>query len=764
MKNKFVKVTLIALLFVTVVCTTKSVCYAISTSQVSGKLNSLISQYENKNSWPSSYGAQCYSFAHFVFNSVFSRSGTVGSYSKGTEYKFNSPAKDINVIGTVAPGCSLDSMSNLLRKAAPGDYVQLKRRKSGGPHSLIVVGINQSNSTIEIFDANTDGRNTVKHYYKSFSTFYNENSGMSVYRYAGHTVSSGCNCSTSYAGEYYVSTSSMPLTMRSGHGSGYSSVASIPKGQTVYVSKADGAWAHVSWNGISGFCSLQYLTRKATIKNPVGVLDSVVDKMNEIRVAGWAFDGDDSSRSIAVHVYIGGPAGSSGAEGFAIQANQYRADVNKAYGITGNHGYSATLSTTKTGNQTVYVYGINIGSGQNTLLQQKNVYISNDTQKPTISNIQVSDITTTGYTVTCTVSDNKGVTSVKFPSWLREQTGNNAKWFDGKISGNKASCRVSVLDLGNKKGVYYTHIYAYDKKGNQVSAPINPVSIDAKDITEYEPVDLGDDFTAYIMISSRNKVISASDTGDNVVSKADTKSSSQRWRFIKNSDGTYRISNKLNGKCLDVYGAKSASKTNVQVYEPNTSDAQKWYIYRAEYGQYWLRPKCSKSCVLDLDGYNQADNANIQIYTFNASSAQGFVIVDDKKLSERKSVNLGDEFYAKIESEWDSRIISVDKNSGNAISKADEKNAGMFWKFKQMSDGCYIITSQCNEKVLEVENEKNSDNQNVCTGMASSVNGQKWRLYEAGGGCYYFSPLSSENKVMTLADYASLDTTNIVIQ
>jgi len=50
MKNKFVKVTLIALLFVTVVCTTKSVCYAISTSQVSGKLNSLISQYENKNS------------------------------------------------------------------------------------------------------------------------------------------------------------------------------------------------------------------------------------------------------------------------------------------------------------------------------------------------------------------------------------------------------------------------------------------------------------------------------------------------------------------------------------------------------------------------------------------------------------------------------------------------------------------------------------------------------------------------------------------
>lgn len=92
-------------------------------------------------------------------------------------------------------------------------------------------------------------------------------------------ASEQCSCSESYSGDYIVSTSRLPLTMRSGHGTGYSVVTQIPKGSTVYVSKADGAWAHVEWNGYTGFCSMEYLTRKAATKAPnlrVWFTDSVV--------------------------------------------------------------------------------------------------------------------------------------------------------------------------------------------------------------------------------------------------------------------------------------------------------------------------------------------------------------------------------------------------------------------------------------------------------------------------------------------------------
>ena len=85
-----------------------------------------------------------------------------------------------------------------------------------------------------------------------------------------YTYSNGCTCSESYAGEYEVTTSSLPLTIRSGHGSGYSSLGTMPKGAHVYVSKSDGSWAHVEYEGIYGYASMQYLTKINVNPKPSG--------------------------------------------------------------------------------------------------------------------------------------------------------------------------------------------------------------------------------------------------------------------------------------------------------------------------------------------------------------------------------------------------------------------------------------------------------------------------------------------------------------
>ena len=78
-----------------------------------------------------------------------------------------------------------------------------------------------------------------------------------------------CNCSDSYAGDY-ACTASSSLTIRSGHGTGYSKVGSIPHGATVYVSKGNGAWAHVSYNGMNGYASMDYLQKQNQVKAPSG--------------------------------------------------------------------------------------------------------------------------------------------------------------------------------------------------------------------------------------------------------------------------------------------------------------------------------------------------------------------------------------------------------------------------------------------------------------------------------------------------------------
>ena len=136
-------------------------------------------------------------------------------------------------------------------------------------HVGIVTGVNGNYLTV--IEGNTEGQ--VKEYTKNtkrqLNSSYVIGYGIPAYN------STGCTCSDSYAGGYTVTTSSQPLTMRSGHSTGYSVVTSIPKGEQVYVSKADGTWAHVEWKGYVGFCSMQYLTKIVKKSAPSGYNISV---------------------------------------------------------------------------------------------------------------------------------------------------------------------------------------------------------------------------------------------------------------------------------------------------------------------------------------------------------------------------------------------------------------------------------------------------------------------------------------------------------
>jgi|GEM_PF-3214911 len=120
----------------------------------------------------------------------------------------------------------------------------------------------------------------------------------------------------------------------------------------------------------------------------------------------------------------------------------------------------------------IYVKGSGVGN---------NINVITDTTPPTISNIQVTGVDKDGYTVTCNVTDNVGVTSVRFPSWNTDiHRGEDANWLTGTISGNTASVRVNISSLksGTLQGNYMTHIYAYDAAGNVAWAAISTTFID----------------------------------------------------------------------------------------------------------------------------------------------------------------------------------------------------------------------------------------------------------------------------------------------
>lgn len=93
-----------------------------------------------------------------------------------------------------------------------------------------------------------------------------------------HGNTDDCTCSESYAG-YYVCTAASALNIRNGHGG--SIIGTIPSGAEVYVSKADGHWAHITYKGIKGCASLKYL-KKQKVKQ--------VSAMSGVKLAGRAGD------------------------------------------------------------------------------------------------------------------------------------------------------------------------------------------------------------------------------------------------------------------------------------------------------------------------------------------------------------------------------------------------------------------------------------------------------------------------------------------
>lgn len=96
-----------------------------------------------------------------------------------------------------------------------------------------------------------------------------------------------------------------------------------------------------------------------------------------------------------------------------------------------------------------------------------------ETDPPIIKNVKISN-DPDGYTITCEVSDEgSGIDRVQFPTWSDKDGQDDllAGWKTasaarGTIKDGIATFRVNRSDHNNEMGIYFTHIYAFDKCQN----------------------------------------------------------------------------------------------------------------------------------------------------------------------------------------------------------------------------------------------------------------------------------------------------------
>ncbi len=118
--------------------------------------------------------------------------------------------------------------------------------------------------------------------------------------------------------------------------------------------------------------------------------------------------------------------------------------------------------------------------------------------------------------------------------------------------------------------------------------------------------------------------------GANLQLWQDNGHNAQKFKFTKNSDGTYLITNIHSGKALDVANWGTARGVNIGQWDATNNANQRWYVEKTKSGTYSLRNKHSN---LYMDVYNGEvkNNGNIWQYDGNGSLAQQFYIEQANK-------------------------------------------------------------------------------------------------------------------------------------
>lgn len=207
---------------------------------------------------------------------------------------------------------------------------------------------------------------------------------------------------------------------------------------------------------------------------------------------------------------------------------------------------------------------------------------------------------------------------------------------------------------------------------------------------------------------------------------------------------TYRIKNVNSGLYMQVDGAKATNNTNVQQWGTSENTIHDiWKLIDAGDGYYYLVSAVGDggTYVLDVEGKKTANGTNIDIYQLNNGDNQKFMITKNSDGSYKLRPKITGEKSAV-------EIKDAGKGSGDNVQIWEVNGANcQDWIFESVNDpGCTMNTSviyefkNANSKmVMDIESGKMESDTNVQQWSTGHYKSQQWTLQAfAGGGNYYY--------------------------
>lgn len=207
-------------------------------------------------------------------------------------------------------------------------------------------------------------------------------------------------------------------------------------------------------------------------------------------------------------------------------------------------------------------------------------------------------------------------------------------------------------------------------------------------------------------------------------------SKAQQFKFVKQSDGSYSITNVNSGKALDVRNGSAGNNAVVQQYTANNTTAQHWFIRDSGVG-YYLQSALG-NWVLDLSGGSTANGAAIRLYTPNGTAAQLFVVSSsevsvpvDAPSTIKSAKNTGLVFDVPGASTANSTQIQLYTSNGSNAQR---------YRFTSAGNATYRITNVNSGKALDVHGGSTVNGAVLQQYDSNGTSAQQWTVRNYGSG------------------------------
>ena len=216
-------------------------------------------------------------------------------------------------------------------------------------------------------------------------------------------------------------------------------------------------------------------------------------------------------------------------------------------------------------------------------------------------------------------------------------------------------------------------------------------------------------------------------------------SPAQRWR-ISRVDGHYAIKSVASGKALDIANGSLLSGTNVQQFQWNGTKAQLWDFVKAQDGCYFLR-SCVGDKYLDVSGGSSASGANVQIYAWNGTPAQMWRFAAIRRVLEDGTYS----FSSVADGSQAIDVSGASNSNGAAVqSYISNKTLAQYWNaIYDEKTGYYEIRSASSGLALDVAGGGSVSGTKVQQYAPNGTLAQRWSIVEKADGSISFVAANS---------------------